>query len=295
MKIQVPLFSYNVGIVVLKVIYWGWCNRMPGNENIVWALILTTLAGLSTTVGSIISIYYREPGPRFMAFTMGFSAGVMILVSFGELLPQGVEALGFRAGYLAFFAGIVIIFAIDLIIPHSYIMESHPSIKEVRRGRGGSGDGEPSASDLRRADLFVALGIGIHNFPEGMATLASALNDIDTGIAMAVAIAIHNIPEGAAVAVPVYATTKSRSKAFKWSFLSGLSEPLGALLALLVLMPFLSEAVLGWMLSAVAGFMVFIALDELLPIAKSYKTEHIAIVGVICGMLVMFISLDMLR
>ncbi|MBE9531786.1 MAG: zinc transporter ZupT [Proteobacteria bacterium] len=243
---------------------------------IIVALILTTLAGLSTTIGSFIGIYYKNPGPIYMSFTLGFSAGVMVLVSFVELLPQAMDSLGFTSAMVAFFVGIFMMFAIDLLVPHKYIME-----EQAHEGSG----------KIHRTSVLVAFGIAIHNFPEGMVTLAGTLKDIDIGVAMATAIAIHNIPEGIAVAVPVYAATKSAKKAFKWSFISGLSEPVGALVALFVLLPFMSDVVLGWMLAVVAGFMVFISLDELLPVSHSYGKEHVSILGVCAGMMVMALSL----
>lgn len=246
------------------------------------ALLLTTLAGLATTIGSIIGIFYKEPGPKYMAFTMGFSAGVMVLVSFVELLQQGIKSIGFTYGHLAFFAGMGLMYAIDVLIPHNYIMEEHEH------------SGAAINNKLQKASLFVAVGVGIHNFPEGMATFAGALKNIDVGIAIAIAIAIHNIPEGIAVAVPVYAATGNTRKAFLWSFLSGISEPIGAFVAGILLLPFLNDTVLGWMLSGVGGLMVFIAFDELLPISHSYGREHLSIIGVITGMMVMAVSLAML-
>jgi ZIP family zinc transporter len=250
--------------------------------NIGIALLLSAGAGLSTTIGSLIGLVARKPGPRFMGFTLGFSAGVMILVSFVELLQGSIESIGFLYGHLAFFLGMSSFFLIDFLVPHEYIgQRDHPG--------GKSEDG------LMRAGLLVALGIGIHNFPEGMATFVGALEDLRLGIAIAVAIAIHNIPEGLAVSAPVYAATGSRRRAFLWSFLSGVSEPIGAGLAALILLPFLKPALLGWVLAAVAGIMVSISLDELIPVAKSFGTEHLPIVGVIAGMLLMAVSLWMLR
>ncbi len=246
---------------------------------------MTLLAGLSTTVGSAVAIIYREPGPRFMAFTLGFTAGVMILVSFSELLPQGILAIGFTNAHIGFFIGIVALFMVDMFFPHSYIMETPED----------AGVSNNHDAKLKKAAVLVAIGIAIHNFPEGMVTFAGALKDIDLGVALAVAISIHNIPEGIAVAVPIYAVTRSAKRAFKWSFLSGISEPVGALLAAVVLMPFLSDVTLGWALSVVAGFMVFISLDELLPVANSYMEEHVAIAGVIAGMVIMAVSLAMLQ
>ena len=248
-----------------------------------FALALTALAGLSTTVGSLLVFVVREPGPRFMALSLGFAAGVMILVSFAELLPAGIDALGPGAGYAAFFGGLGAMFLLDAAIPHSY--------EGIADGDRGSPSRE---SRLLRVGLFVALGIGIHNFPEGMATFASTLADPRLGVAIAVAIAIHNIPEGLAVAAPVYAATGSRRKAFLWSFMSGLAEPAGAALAAIFLLPFLQGRALAAVLAGVAGLMVFISLDELLPAARARGGEHLAIVGAIAGMAVMALSLWLL-
>ncbi|MBL7183931.1 MAG: zinc transporter ZupT [Anaerolineae bacterium] len=253
------------------------------NSTIGFALLLSALAGLSTTVGSLLGIFIRKPGPRFMTLTLGFSAGAMILVSFVELLPGGIEAVGFALAHLAFFGGMVAMFLVDALIPHDYMAEHHHTEEEKRQGQ------------LLKTGLFVALGIGIHNFPEGMASFAGALESRELGTAIAFAVAVHNIPEGLAVSAPIYAATGSRGKAFLWSFLSGLAEPVGAGLAALVLMPFLNETVLGIVLAAVAGIMVFISLDELVPVARSFGEEHLSIVGVVAGMVVMALSLWMLR
>jgi len=252
-----------------------------------FALLLSTLAGLSTTVGSLLALFVRKPGSRLMTLTLGFSGGVMILVSFVELLPAGIDALGFGLANLAFFGGMVAMFLIDELIPHDYMGEHHHTQTE-------NGQDAALKSRLLKTGLFVALGVGIHNFPEGMASFATALSDPQLGIAIAIAIAIHNIPEGLAVSAPIYAATGSRSKAFWWSFFSGVAEPVGALLAAVVLMPFLNDAILGVLLSAVAGIMVFISIDELLPVSRAYGEEHLSIVGIFVGMVVMSLSLWML-
>ncbi|UCH36820.1 MAG: zinc transporter ZupT [Armatimonadota bacterium] len=245
------------------------------------ALVLTSVAGLSTTIGSVLGLVVRRPGPKFMGLSLGFAAGVMILVSFVELLPKAADALGFGWAHVAFFAGLALMFVVDTAVPHSY------------QGMEDLADGQHD-SRLLRTGLLVALGVGVHNLPEGMATFAGTLANTQLGIAIAVAIAIHNIPEGLAVAAPVYAATGSRSKAFWWSFLSGVAEPVGAGIAALVLLPFLSEAVLGAVLAGVAGLMVFISLDELLPASREYGQEHLSIIGVLLGMAVMAVSLWML-
>lgn len=250
--------------------------------NVAFALLLSALAGLSTTIGSALGLFVRKPGPRFMALTLGFSGGVMVLVSFVELLQGGIQATGFGPAHLAFFGGMLAMFLIDVLVPHDYIAETHPAEEGAHQRR------------LLKTGLFVALGIAIHNFPEGMAAFAGAIEDPSLGTAIAAAIAIHNIPEGLAVSAPVYAATGSRAKAFWWSFLSGIAEPAGAGLAALVLVPFLTPTVLGLVLAAVAGIMVFISLDELVPAARSFGHEHLSIVGVMVGMVVMALSLWLL-
>ena len=251
-------------------------------KNIGLALLLTTLAGLSTTLGSLLALAVRKPGPRFMSATLGFSAGVMVSVSFVELLQEGIESIGFGYAHFGFFTGIILIFLIDYLLPHQWA--GHHDLPEGR-----------DENRLMRMGLLVALGIAIHNFPEGMATFAGTLKDANLGLAIAVAIAIHNIPEGLAVSAPVYAATKSRSRAFFWSFISGVAEPLGAGVAALFLLPFLTPMLLGWLLAFVAGVMVYIAFDELIPTSRSYGQEHTAILGVIIGMAVMSASLWMLQ
>lgn len=251
-------------------------------SNFLTAILLTSLAGLSTTIGSIISLFYRNPGPVFMAFIMGFSAGIMIFISFVELLQSGIDSVGFIYGSIAFFFGMVVLFIIDVLLPHIFILEDYKHT-------------DSNISKLRKASIFTAIGIGIHNFPEGIATFAGTLKGVDIGISLAIAIAIHNIPEGIAVSVPVYAFTKSIRKSFMWSFISGVSEPFGAFIAGLILMPFLNDFVLGLILCAAGGLMVFIAFDELLPVSHSYEKEHISIIGVMTGMIIITISLALFR
>jgi ZIP family zinc transporter len=252
------------------------------NGTIILALLLATLAGLSTALGSFLGIFVRNPGPCFITLTLGFAAGVMMFISFLELLPAGIEAIGFGPALSAFFGGMIAMFLIDVLIPHEYIAERHETEDEAQKKR------------LFKAGLFVALGLAIHNFPEGMATFAGALEDVSLGVAVAIAIALHNIPEGLAVSAPVYVATGSRRKAFLWSFLSGVSEPLGAVVAALILLPILDDAVLGFVLSVVAGVMIFIATDELMPVSQLFGHEHLSIVGIVAGMMVTALSLWLL-
>jgi ZIP family zinc transporter len=210
---------------------------------------------------------------------MGFSAGVMILISFVELLQQGIEASTFLIGNFFFFIGMGLMLVIDLSISHKYEFENTKT---------------DSKQKLQKMSLLVTLGIFIHNFPEGMATFVAALKNVDLGVILCFAIALHNIPEGIAVAVPIYTLTKNRKKAFFWSFISGISEPLGALIVGLILFPFINDFVLGSMLAIVGGFMVYISLDELLPASRESGFEHLSIIGIVLGMVVMAISLGLL-
>jgi len=213
-----------------------------------------------------------------LCFSLGFSAGVMVYVSFVELFAPSVAEVGFFTANMAFFAGVLFIMALDFLIPHDYIEE------HVIKYKGKN-------KKIMMAGVFTALGLAIHNFPEGFTVLVSSLKNINLGITLAIAIALHNIPEGLAVSVPVYHATKSRKKAFLYSVLSGLTEPIGAIIGYLVLLPFLTSGLISIMLAFVAGIMVFISFDELLPLAYENGKRHLCIAGIFLGMLVMAISL----
>jgi len=255
-----------------------------GNVGI--ALGLTLLAGLSTGIGSAIAYFIKRPKIVYLAFALGLSGGVMIYVSFMEMLPSAMETMGETWAVLVFFLGIAIMGLVDLAIPEPENPHNFEDMDEPTVAHG--------SHKLMRTGVFTALAIGVHNFPEGLATFAATLNDVKLGAFIAIAIAIHNIPEGIAVSVPVFYATGSRKKAFLYSFLSGVSEPVGALLGVIVLMPFLTPAVLAGTLAFVAGVMIYIALDELLPTAHRYGHGHLVIGGIVLGMLVMALSLLML-
>ncbi|MCM8775658.1 MAG: zinc transporter ZupT [Candidatus Omnitrophica bacterium] len=243
--------------------------------------MLTALAGLSTAIGSFVSLFIREMKKSYLQFFLGISAGVMIYVSFVELLPQSVAKVGFFNANAALFFGIVFILAIDFFIPHYYI--------------GESVEGATKHARLMTAGMFTAWGIGIHNLPEGMVVFISTVGDIRLGIPLAMAIALHNIPEGIAIAMPIFYATQSRKKAFWYSFWAGLAEPLGAVIAVLLIIPFLSSSFLFYLLAFVAGIMIFISFDELLPLSYEQRvaprTEHLSILGVVLGMLIMAFNL----
>ncbi len=261
-------------------------------NNILFAFALTLFAGLSTGIGSAMAFFTKRTNKSFLSISLGFSAGVMIYVSLVEIFSEAKHVLiqehGEKQGYLytvlAFFGGILLIAIIDRLIP------SYENPHEIRSVEDIS---KPKTTDkkLMRMGLFSALIIAIHNFPEGIATFSAGLVDPSIAIPIAIAIAIHNIPEGIAVSIPIYYATGNRKKAFILSFLSGLAEPVGALLGFLVLRPFFNDTLFGVLFASVAGIMVFISLDELLPTAEEYGKHHQAIYGLIAGMMVMAVSL----
>ncbi len=299
------------------------------------ALLLTLLAGLSTTIGSFVAFFIKTPKPRFISIIMGFSGGVMILVSFVELLQEGISSNGLVLALVFFFVGMLIMLLIDITVSHKYELENstekdcpkdcpelqiefqedpgqgqycqEPRFKGQRKFRGRHKHRQMVVSQLEevnvsikqieKAGILVFLGVFIHNLPEGMATFVGTLKDVELGILLAVAIAIHNIPEGIAVAIPIYTSTGSRSKAVFWSFMSGISEFLGVVIVGTLLLPFYNDFIIGALLAMVAGFMVYVSLDELLPVAHSTcasSNEHLSIIGIILGMVVMAISLTLL-
>lgn len=256
-------------------------------SNVIFALSLSVLAGLATGIGSVLALFTKQTNTKFLAGSLGFSAGVMLYVAMVEIYKKAGVYLSASAGEVRgailaaafFFAGIVLIGVIDFFVPST-------------EGDIGSCGENPQVSDsLRRMGFMTALAIGIHNFPEGLATFTSALKEPHLGIAIAVAIAIHNIPEGIATSAPIFFATGSRKKAFYISFLSGMTEPVGALLGYLVLRPFFSDMVFGALFAVVAGIMVFIAIEELLPMAREIEKSRITIIGAVVGMMIMAASL----
>lgn len=263
------------------------------------AFVLTLLAGGATTIGAAIGLLGRGTSDRFLAGGLGFSAGVMLYVSFVELLPEGAAILsgdpdggatttrGMALAVAAFFGGIAVIALLDRLVPQSMnpheFPEEHTSTEEQRRNQR-----------LMRTGVVTAIVLALHNVPEGFATFISALQSPEIAIPIVVAIAIHNIPEGIAVSVPVHRATGSRAKAFWMATLSGMAEPVGAVIGYLLLAPFLDGAGMGAVLAAIAGVMVFVSLDELLPAAEENGEHHVTIYALIAGMAVMAGSLLLL-
>jgi len=260
-------------------------------SNLAVAFLLTLLAGLATGIGSGIAYLTRRTNKGFLAAALGFSAGVMIYIAFVELYRQGESLLASSYGSIngaavaaaSFFGGMLLIAGIDYLVP-SYENPHHGALIEEM---GAPGDNH----HLERLGILTAIAIGIHNFPEGIATFFAALTDPTVGVSVAVAVALHNIPEGISISIPLYYATGSRKKAFWYSFSSGFSEPLGALIGYLALRPYLSGPVLGAIYAAVGGIMVFISLDQLIPSAKKYDEGHRSVYGLVGGMAVMAATL----
>lgn len=260
-------------------------------EQIGLAFLLTMIAGLSTGIGSILAFFTKHTNTKFLSSALGFSAGVMLFVSFMELMPTALadftKAYGDKTAYLylliSFFGGIALIGIIDFLIPEDENPHETHKVEEVQK-----------KSRLHRMGIMIALSIGIHNFPEGLATFIAALDNMQVAIPIVIAIAIHNIPEGIAVSIPIYHATGNKKKAFWYSFLSGMAEPFGALIGMIFLLPFWTPQLNSIMLAGISGIMVYISLDELLPSAEKYGEHHLSILGLIAGMALMGVSLYLL-
>ncbi|HDZ20709.1 hypothetical protein LCGC14_0367900 [marine sediment metagenome] len=294
-------------------------------DNNVWiAFGLTLVAGLATGIGSAIAFFAKRTNYRFLSLATGFSAGVMIYVSFIEIIPKALtqlteiynKSIGNWIVAASFFGGIIFIAVIDQLIPKAenpHEVRTDAAVEELHAGGGrplhvghqphaearadmtGHPHTEGHHRALLRMGLFTALAIAIHNFPEGMATFLAALQDPSVGVPIAIAIALHNIPEGISVSVPIFYATGNRRKAFIYSFLSGLAEPVGAVIGYLVLRTFITPQLMGIMFAGVAGVMVFISLDELLPTSRAYGKGHDSLFGLLAGMIVMALSLLLMQ
>jgi len=241
--------------------------------------LLTLLAGLSTVAGSFIFLSHTFCKRKFIGYFLGLSAGVMIYLSFVELLPYSIKGIGFLSANVYFFIGVIVMALIDFFLPHHYLEEKICRRQNIIDRR------------LLSTGLVVTIGLIIHNFPEGMAVFLSSFTNVRLGVLLAIAIAIHNIPEGIAVAAPIYHSTQDKGKAIKYAFISGMAEPLGAIISYLLLKPYLNQNILSYIFALVAGVMVYISFDELLPACFRDEHGHHAILGIMTGMLIVSLSL----
>ncbi|WP_303865124.1 zinc transporter ZupT [Alkalibaculum bacchi] len=270
-------------------------------NNVIFAFGLTVFAGLSTGIGSLLALFTKRTNYKFLSLALGFSAGVMVYISMIEILPESraylTRELGSELGpwvsVASFFAGILIIAIIDKLVPTEDNPHEPHIAEEIKMVEYINQHDKHSNHKLKRIGVLTALAIAIHNFPEGLATFVASIEDSSLGIPIAIAIAIHNIPEGIAISIPVFYATGNRKESFKLSLLSGLSEPLGAIIGYFLLYAFFGSMKLfiGILFGIVAGIMVFISLDELLPTARAYAETHLAMYGLVAGMAVMAVSL----
>jgi len=267
------------------------------------AFMLSLFAGLSTSIGAVLAFFSKGKNYTLLSIGMGFSAGVMIYISFVEILSKSKdsftqlysnEIIGESLAVASLFAGIALSALIDRIIPQDvnpHEMKSDEELLELKPKQKYKN----RVFALKRTGIFVAIAIAIHNFPEGFVTFLSSLDDVAIGASIAFAIAIHNIPEGMAVSLPIYHATGNKKSAFWYATLSGLAEPIGALVGFFLLLPFIGAAALGIAFGVVAGIMIYISFDELLPAARVYGNAHTTIGGIVLGMLVMAISLILFK
>lgn len=258
-------------------------------QNLAVAFGITLAAGLATVLGSVLAFLSKTPNPRILSFGLAFAGGAMVYVSLTEIFSKSQQAftaaygqnMGFAATTLAFLAGLGTVALIDRLVPNPHdSLDAHdPEFHEKSRHH------------IARVGLMTAFAITAHNFPEGLATFFATLENPSVGLPLALAIAIHNIPEGISIAAPVYFATRKRGFTVLVCLISGLAEPLGALLGYSLLQPFLSPAVFGSVFGLIAGVMVFLALDELLPAAKRYARGHETVYGLTTGMAVIALSL----
>ena len=272
------------------------------------ALILSTLAGLSTVLGGFVTFFIKENSLKFLSFGLGLSAGVMLFISLVDLYPESCEMIKSRLGenylFLAilFFAiGILTAVLIDYFIPdhlQSQMFTKQLGANEQHIDSTDCKEDENaiiSIGKIKKAGILTAVVVAIHNLPEGLATFFLTAQDVMLGIGIVVAIAIHNIPEGMAISIPVYQATHSKRKAFLYSFLSGMAEPIGGIVGFVIIKSLFPNLCIGILFSLVAGIMTYISLDTLLPLSKDYDTGHYSISGVVLGLLIMGIALVLLE
>jgi len=248
-------------------------------DNWLLPFLFPTIAGIFTLLGGLLFFQVKKIHSHALHFSLGLSAGVMIYLSFMELLPHAILDIGFLTANIFFFLGILFMSILDYLMPHSYIASKLCSSGENDR-------------KLFKAGFMITSGLAIHNFPEGIAVFIGTVSDLSLGFLLMVAIALHNIPEGIAVAAPIYYSTKSKMRAFKYVFLTSIMEPIGAVAAFALFAPWLSEQLVAYIFSVVAGIMVYIAFDELLPVCMlNSEKKQIPIIGLLVGMMLMAISL----
>jgi len=243
------------------------------------ALLLSLGAGLSTLLGALVVVFTKKKSEKLVTVSLGFAAGVMVSVSFLDMLPLATDLLaqqynkatGVVISVASLLLGVGIASGLDKLVPHEH----------------GKTEGENSHGNIYRLGMMSMLAIAVHNFPEGIATFMAGMSNPSIGLTIAVAIALHNIPEGISVAMPIYFATGNKKRAFLYTLLSGISEPVGALLAYSVLQPFISNTLLGVLFSIVAGIMLYISIEELIPSSRQYGFTRLALTATFAGICLM--------
>lgn len=263
-------------------------------SNVIMSFSLTLAVGLSMGIGSLISFFVKEANKKFLALSLSFSAGIMVYVSFMAILPEGMDliegSVGHEKGHMlslgAFFSGMILVAIIEKLV---HLLDGDHG----DHGHSGHHHMNTEVDHLNKLGLVSAIAIAVHNLPEGLAIFTAGLNDIMLAVPIALAVVMHNIPLGMAISIPIYYSTKSRKKAMIYTILVGLCQPLGAILGYVLLYKFFSDTLFGILFSVIAGIMVFVAVDELLPTSQRYEDHHISVYGFIFGMMVMAISLSL--
>ena len=244
-----------------------------------YALLITLMSGLAMGVGALVVFFVKKENKRTTAFSMGFSAGAMLLVAFIALMGHSLQCVGQETSLMMFSIGLIVMALLDKMLPsHAH---NHPnSVPSLN-----TNDGESEESVMFRTGIAIAVAIALHNIPEGVAIFTSSLADRETGMLLSVAVMLHNIPIGVAIATPIYLATNNKLKAISIALLTGLISPLAALLCSVFMMPFLSDGIVEKLLPLVAGIMVYICVDELLPASRKQGFHHISTYGVVVGMI----------
>ena len=226
----------------------------------------------------IIPIFIKiKNKDKVIASSLAFASGVMLSVSITDLIPESIHMLkNYFNGQIVILLSFI--FMLIGIITSSLIDKYLPTI---------------NYQNLYRVGIISMLAIILHNIPEGIATFISTTKDTSLGISLATSIALHNIPEGISISIPIYYSTKSKFKALFYTFISALSEPIGAILTYLFLLPLITDTLLGLLFSFIAGIMLQISLMELLKESLNYnykqQTKLFFLIGIIFMLLKIFI------
>ncbi len=263
------------------------------SPQVMTAFLVCTAAASATMLGAFTILWTKGPNPRLLAFGLAFAGGAMVYVSLVEIFTKShlaflniwPDKIAYSAATFSFFVGMMALILLDYLLPNPHLKlearenNTHPH----------------THTHLKRVSFFATLAITAHNFPEGCATFFATLDHPNVGITLAIAIALHNIPEGVSIAIPVYFATGSKRTAFLATLMSAIAEPAGAIIGYTILAPFLSPLVYGVLFGFIAGAMVYLALDELLPTARRYARGHETVYGLVSGMMILAASLALFR